>query len=135
MAIIDDPSAFYQAALYTGNDGTQAIVNDGNSDLQPDWVWIKCRSGTYGTEEHNLFDSVRGTTKFLRSSGTTAELTDTNSLSAFNSDGFTVVSRDSVNGSSSEYAAWQWKAGTTGSGNTTGSGTAKAYSYSVNTDA
>jgi hypothetical protein len=25
---------------------TQSITNDGNSDLQPDWVWIKARSDT-----------------------------------------------------------------------------------------
>ena len=34
---IDDPSAYFQTALYTGNGtSTNAITNDGNSDLQPD---------------------------------------------------------------------------------------------------
>ena len=33
---IDDPSAYFQTALYTGNGGTLAVTNDGNSDLQPD---------------------------------------------------------------------------------------------------
>ena len=39
---IDDPSAYFQTATYTGN-GTDntAITNDGNSDLQPDFLWIK----------------------------------------------------------------------------------------------
>ena len=30
---IDDPSAYFQTALYTGNGGTISIVNDGNSDV------------------------------------------------------------------------------------------------------
>ncbi len=38
---IDDPSAHFQVTLYTGNSGDNAITNDGNSDLQPDWLWIK----------------------------------------------------------------------------------------------
>ena len=102
---------YFNTKLYSGTGSSQSITGFG---FQPDFVWIKCRSGTYATEEHNLFDSVRGTTKFLRSSSNSAELTDTNSLSAFNSDGFTVVSRDSVNGSSSAYASWNWKAATYG---------------------
>ena len=41
---IDDPSAHFQTTLYTGNGAdNHAITNDGNSDLQPDWVWIKYR--------------------------------------------------------------------------------------------
>jgi hypothetical protein len=39
---IDDPSAYFQTALYTGNGSTQYVTNDGNSDLQPDLVWTKC---------------------------------------------------------------------------------------------
>ena len=41
---IDDPSAYFQTTLYTGNNNTsQTITNGGNSDLQPDWLWIKNR--------------------------------------------------------------------------------------------
>ena len=42
---INDPSAHFQIKLYTGNgsDGT-AHTNDGNANLQPDYVWIKNRS-------------------------------------------------------------------------------------------
>ena len=55
---IDDPSAYFQIALYTGN-GTAdtAITNDGNSDLQPDWIWFKERSAT---DNHLTSDSSRG---------------------------------------------------------------------------
>ena len=51
---IDDPSVYFQTALYTGNGSTgQNITNDGNSDLQPDWLWIKSRSNA---TNHDTFD-------------------------------------------------------------------------------
>ena len=40
---IDDGSAHFQIALYTGNGSSQSITFDGNSDLQPDWLWTKAR--------------------------------------------------------------------------------------------
>ena len=106
---IDDPSAFFQAALYNGNAGTQTITNDGNSDLQPDMVWMKCRSGTHATENHRLQDSVRGVGKIAIPNGTTAADTgNTSSLTAFNSDGFSLGNVTDVNGDGA-YVAWQWK--------------------------
>ena len=41
---IDDPSAHFQTKLYTGTGSSLALTNDGNSDLQPDWVWAKRHS-------------------------------------------------------------------------------------------
>ena len=37
---IDDGSAYFQTALYTGSSSSVTVTNDGNSDLQPDWVWV-----------------------------------------------------------------------------------------------
>ncbi len=105
---IDDPSAYFQTALYSGNAGTQSITNDGNSDLQPDWVWIKQRSGT---QNHNLQDSVRGSTKIIKSNTDADETTDANGVTSFNTDGFSIGTRADIN-QSGTYVAWQWKAGT-----------------------
>jgi len=112
---IDDPSAYFQTVLYTGNQTARSITNDGNSDLQPDWVWDKNR--TTSGYHHNLYDSTRGTGKQLRSNTTEAEITQAQGLTAFNSDGFSLGTDDSSNKTSSEYVAWQWKAngGTTAS--------------------
>ena len=109
---IDNPELFVQTKLYSGNAGTQSITLDGSENMQPDMVWIKCRSGTHSTENHNLYDSVRGATKFAIPNGTTAaDSTDANSLTAFNTDGFSLGTRTDVNGSG-EYCSWNWKAGT-----------------------
>jgi len=128
---INDPSAYFQTTLYAGNNSADhSITNTGNSDLQPDWVWIKNRDAT---DTHCLFDSVRGVTKLLTTVGDVLETTDTDTLDAFNADGFRVDADVKVNTNAENYVSWQWKAGTTGSGTTTGAGTGKAYSYSVNT--
>jgi len=118
---IDDPSAHFQTLLYTG-DGTssQAQTNTGNSDLQPDWVWIKKRaSGT--ARAHQLYDSSRGVTKLLHSNTDGAESTQSAGLTAFGSDGFTVSDDDGIGANTATYVAWQWKAnGGTTSTNTAG---------------
>ena len=104
---IDDPSAYFQTKLYSGTGSSNSVTNDGNSDLQPDWVWIKERNNAVS---HRIFDSSRGVQKRIFSNNTDAESTQSNSLTAFNSDGFTVGDSGSVNGGSDTYVAWQWKA-------------------------
>jgi hypothetical protein len=132
---IDDPSAYFQTALYTGNDSSNAITNDGNSDLQPDWLWTKNRSSS---ADHKIFDSTRGVTKFLESNSTDSEGTQANLLSSFNSDGFTLGAGGETNSSSTNYVAWQWKANggttTTNDASSTGVGNTDSV-YQANTTA
>ena len=120
---IDDPSVYFQTALYasTGNGANITVTNDGNSDLQPDWLWIKVRDGT---NNHDTFDSSRGiTSKRLFPNLTNAE--NDSGIDSVSSDGFTTgTSIGNINNTSgaNTYVAWQWKAngGTTAS-NTDGS--------------
>ena len=107
--IIDDSSVFFQTTLYTGNGGTLSVTNGGNSDLQPDWLWIKDRDDTYKTL---IVDSVRGATKHITSSAYAGEVTNTANVTAFASDGFALSSDGNVNADDDKYVAWQWKAGT-----------------------
>ena len=103
---IDDPSAYFQTTLYTGNGSTNVITNSGNSDLSPNWVWIKKRSAT---ENHAVYDTVRGATKTLYPNLTEAEYTESTSLTAFGSDGFTLGADGVVNANTGTYVSWQWK--------------------------
>jgi hypothetical protein len=115
---IDDPSAHFQAVLYTGTGSTQSITNDGNSDLKPDWVWVKKRDGT---ESHALSDSTRGTSATLFSNTTAAESSSSQGINSFNTDGFQVGTEGIVNDSGNAFVGWQWKAnGGTTSSNTDG---------------
>jgi hypothetical protein len=109
---IKDPSAHFQTTTYTGNgdssDDTNAITNDGNSDLQPDWVWIK-RSDY--DNQHLLFDSTRGVTKYITTDRVDAEGTIADRLVSFDTDGFTVKSSSgAVNAENEPFICWQWKA-------------------------
>ena len=116
---INDPSVHFQNMLYTGNAGSNSIVNTGNSNLQPDWVWLKARDLS---QPGTLRDSSRGTNKFVYSSANNLEATNTY-LTSFDSDGFSLNATDNeVNGNGNTYVSWQWKAngGTTAS-NTNGS--------------
>ena len=112
---INDPSAQFQTALYTGTGSSQSIVNDGNANLQPDLVWGKVRSTT---NNHVLVNSApNGITKYLIPNGTNSLATDASVLTALNSDGFTGGGTGILNGSGNTYVAWQWKinGGTTSS--------------------
>jgi hypothetical protein len=96
---------YFDATLYTGNGTSLSVTNIGL--MQPDFVWIKQRNGT---GYNMLFDSVRGVQKWLTSNDTLAETTGTDNLSAFNSNGFTVLDGGFVNPSSGSMVGWQWRA-------------------------
>ena len=130
---IDDGSEYFTTTLYTGNESTNAITNSANAgDFQPDWVWLKSRNSA---THHRLYDSSRGALKNLISSATNAEATTANSLTSFDSNGFTLGSDDNSNQNTKTFVAWQWKAngGTTSS--FTESGSNPGGNYQANTTA
>ena len=126
---IDKPSDYFNTKLYTGNGSTQSITGVG---FQPNWVWIK---NSTAAENHFIFDSVRGALNVLKSNSSGSAGDTPDSLTAFTSDGFNLGNLEDTNRSGNAVASWNWKAGTSVSGNTTGSGSAKAYTGSVSTTA
>jgi len=102
MAQINKPTDYFNTKLYTGNGSTQSITGVG---FQPDFTWIKNRSSGYS---HCLYDVVRTATKRLKSNSSNAEDTDTNGLTAFDLDGFSVGSSASQNASGENIVAWNW---------------------------
>ncbi len=128
---IDKPTDYFNIKLYTGNATNPTTIS--GIGFQPDWVWTKLRAG--GTEGHRLCDSVRGATKDLLSNTTSAESTNTIGLKSFNSDGYVIGNSNGYNLNSGTFVSWNWLAGTSASGNTTGSGTAQSYTESYSTTA
>ena len=122
---IDDPSKHFQSVIWTGNGAsdTRTISFDGNSDMQPDWVWHKQRNDTYG---NHVFDSSRGfgANKELITRGNFVEGDTSNFntgangyVSAAASDGFVVKKGTNssngnryINESNDTHVAWCWKA-------------------------
>jgi hypothetical protein len=134
---IDDPSAYFQTVLWTG-DGTagNAVTFDGNSDMQPDFVWSKRRDSA---TSHVLKDTSRGGTSdndlHLVSDLTQAESTYAQYRMDFDSDGFTLdgVGDSGFQGIGTSMVSWAWKCnGGTTSSNTDGSVTS---TVQVNEDA
>ena len=99
---------------YSGNGSTQSI---NSLAFQPDFVWLKARNQSY---YHILVDSVRGNTKEIYSNATTAEGTTSNTVTSFDSNGFSLGSRANTNQNGTDYVAWCWKAGGTASSNGNG---------------
>ena len=120
---IDDPSAYFQTTTYTGNGANTEVTNSGNSDLKPDFLWIKNRTAAYG---HFVVDSNRNISyaqnssnaPYLETESTAAENNNQNWMASVNTNGFTTgISEHINNNSGSAFVAWQWKAngGTTAS--------------------
>ncbi len=102
---ISNGASYMAATTYTGTGSALSVSNAVNGvSFQPDFVWTKPRSTAVG---HTLFDSLRGVTKYLQSNTTGAEGTAATSLTAFNSDGFTVNSDTSTGANGVTYIGWQ----------------------------
>ena len=112
---IDKPSDYFNTKLYTGTGSSMNITGVG---FQPDWTWIKPRSVA---DNHVLFDSVRGVTKRLVSNSTSAEVTVSDMITSFDSDGFSLGTNSNVSGSGRTFVGWNWLASNTTASNTDGS--------------
>ena len=129
MAYISfQPSDHFNTKLYTGRGSSLAITGVG---FQPDWTFIYNYGGTYASA---MYNSMSGVTKHLESNGNSGEQTVANTLTSFDSDGFTLGAdtNNYVNRSSSpnSYASWNWKLGTT-SGISGGSVTPSGYTLNT----
>jgi hypothetical protein len=113
---IDKPASYFNTVLYAGNDTGQSIT----TGFANDFVWIKDRGGT---DSHTLFDVIRTPLKRVLTNLTDAESTLAGSLTAFNSNGFTLGNSDNVNDIGHNFVSWNWLAGGTGVSNTVGSRT------------
>ena len=101
----ENPTKQFGVVTYTGNGSTINVTGVG---FQPDFVWIKMRSPH--AYNHMMFDTNRGVTKHISSDRTNSEFTTSNSLTSFDSDGFTYGNELSGNDSGDSFVAWCWKA-------------------------
>ena len=105
---LDNPELYFQVKLYSGNGSTQSITLDGDEDMQPDLVWLKARAGDNISNWRSV-DSVRGATIELYQDANSAEETNTNGLTGFDSDGFSLGNSGGTNEGGTIYGAWNWK--------------------------
>jgi hypothetical protein len=85
------------------------------------WAWIKNRDAT---DNHMLFDRIRGVGNDMHSNDTAAEVFNANTLQRFLQRGVQIGDDAEVNTNNEAYVLWQWLVGdsaTTGSTNEDGS--------------
>jgi hypothetical protein len=101
---IDKSDDYFNPVTWTGTGDPTTSVTGVN--FQPDFVWIKNRSVA---DDHMLFDAVRGVTKRLFSNSTAAEGTDVQTLTSFDSDGFTTGNNRATGGDAGNgMVSWNW---------------------------
>ena len=95
--------------LYTGTGASQTITNGIDLSAKGGAVWIKSRSNA---TSNVIFDTVRGIYKFVATDTTNSQDTINDTLTAFNSTGFTLGSDaldGKVNTSPRTYASWTFR--------------------------
>lgn len=111
MAFAGDPDTVvptkaksFNTVTWTGTGSNKSITGLG---FKPDFLWIKGRNNT---EHPYLYDTIRGSSKYMHSTTQGAEATDTTSrLASFDDNGFSLFTDGAVNGSGNTYVAWAWK--------------------------
>ena len=99
----------FSTYLYTGTGATQTITNGIDLSAKGGLVWIKDRSNA---ESHSIWDTARGVSAGLQSNATSAQYSDAISLTAYNSNGFSLGADSNVgwvNRSPDKYVSWTFR--------------------------
>jgi hypothetical protein len=108
----------FSVDTWTGDGSSEDIDNGINLSGEGGLVWIKNRDSapsnpSTNNHGHHWFDTVRGNTKYITSSITfnsdPRELTSSNHLTSFNSDGYSVGSNESVNKNNDDIVGWTFR--------------------------
>ena len=131
---IDDPSVHFQCDKYTAGSGTDTVTFDGNSNLQPDLIWVKSMDTAYN---HQFHDSSRGATTGAMYTNLGDAEDSTYHVDNFLTDGYI---NDSVNtaihANTEDIMSYGWKAngGTTSSVSASGSGASRVAASTYQAD-
>jgi hypothetical protein len=101
LGYVEDVFSTY---LYEGTGTAQTITNGIDLDGEGGMVWIKTRNVS---SSNVLYDTERGVQKAISSNLTLAEDNDVNSITSFNSNGFTDNGSNSLSGR--DYASWTFR--------------------------
>ena len=103
---ISKHTTHFNTTLYSGTGSNATVTGVG---FQPDFFWIKQRTGNQG---HLLWDAIRGGNYYVPSSSTAQSNADIGTFTVA-SDGYSYGSDAAYNGSGHTYVGYNWKAGGT----------------------
>jgi hypothetical protein len=93
--------------LFSGNNSSQTIPNNIDLSTNGGLVWIKPRN--IADTSNTLYDTARGVNKQLSSESDGAESTTTGTLTAFNTNGFSIGTSENASTSGSNNVSWTWR--------------------------
>lgn len=100
----------FSTSLYTGTGSSRSITNNIDLAGQGGYVWLHSRSSSTNPV---AYDTVRGATKALSLFYASAQITDANGLTSFNSNGFSLGSGATtnyeINVNGVTYASWTFR--------------------------
>ena len=128
-AAITRPTDNFRTKLYTGNETARSITFDESANMQPDLMWVKSRGHAASWLAN---DVLRGATKRLKLDQNSAESTEAQMITSFDTNGFSLGTSTTANQNSTNFVAYNWKA--SGAGSSNGDGTTTS-TVSVNTAA
>ena len=100
---VDDVFSTY---VYTGTGSALTINNGIDLSSKGGMVWLKGRSSG---KDHKLSDTVRGVNSQLKSESTDAASTNTNVITSFNNNGFTMGTNGEISQSGVTHASWSFR--------------------------
>ena len=101
-----DVDEVFDCHLYEGTANSFTVTNGLDLSTQGGLVWFKERSDN---TNYWLVDTDRGYTKYLSSNNTEAEVTDSNQLTQFTTNGYLIETGNKLNASGEEYVAWAFR--------------------------
>jgi len=100
----------FSTYLYTGNGSSQTITNGIDLDGEGGLAWVKSRTGYV---DHNLMDTERGLVSEgggpLTTTSTSAQGNNAQTITSFNSNGFTVGTEGSVSTNNMDFVSWTFR--------------------------
>ena len=97
------PNNSFETVTYSGNGSTQSISS---LNFQPDTIWIKNRDQT---DAWCVQDDINGVGKIKAMDSAAPYASETNNITAFNSNGFSLGNNHRVNASGEDYVAYCFK--------------------------
>jgi hypothetical protein len=104
-----DIDEVFSTYLYDGSSAAQTITNGIDLAGEGGLVWTKGRTANGFTTQHSILDTERGGSEWLRTNSGGAELTYTNFVTSFNSNGFTIGTNNQINYLGEEYTSWTFR--------------------------
>jgi hypothetical protein len=96
----------FSTFLYTGTGASHTIANGIDLSGEGGLVWMKSRTNT---DWHYIIDTERGGSKIVFTNSNVGEVTYTNAITSFNSNGFTLGNQTNINNSSHDYASYTFR--------------------------